>query len=77
VSRYGITCWLIPSIWPETFSFTTHECLATGLPVWAFDLGAQGDSVASHAADRGQGGVLPIPQGPGDLQAMVDAMTGG
>ncbi|AUM74992.1 glycosyltransferase [Paracoccus jeotgali] len=75
VSRYGITCWLIPSIVPETFSFTTHECLATGLPVWAFDLGAQGDSVASHAAERGQGGVLPIPQGPGDLQAMVDSMT--
>lgn len=43
--RYGITCWLIPSIWPETFSYTTHECLATGLPVFAFDIGAQGDAV--------------------------------
>ena len=47
--RYGITCWLIPSIWPETFSYTTHECLATGLPVFAFDIGAQGDAVRKTA----------------------------
>jgi len=46
VHDYGITCWLIPSIWPETFSYTTHECLATGLPVYAFDIGAQGGAVA-------------------------------
>ncbi|TVR49593.1 MAG: glycosyltransferase, partial [Rhodobacteraceae bacterium] len=51
VARYGITHWLIPSIWPETFSFTTHECLATGLPTMAFDLGAQGDAV--RAAENG------------------------
>lgn len=49
--RYGITQWLIPSVWPETFSFTTHEALATRLPVIAFDLGAQGDAV--RAADNG------------------------
>lgn len=45
-ARYGITDWLVPSIWPETFSYTTHEALATGLPVYAFDIGAQGDAVA-------------------------------
>ena len=45
VARYGITHWLIPSIWPETFCFTVHEALATGLPVLAFDLGAQGAAV--------------------------------
>lgn len=59
VKRYGITCWLIPSIWPETFSFTTHECLATGLPVMAFDLGAQGACVAQ--ADNGHVIALPAP----------------
>ena len=42
VERYGITDWLIPSIWPETFSYTTHEALATDLPVHAFDIGGQG-----------------------------------
>lgn len=50
--KYGITCWLIPSVWPETFSFTTHEALASGLPVYAFDLGAQGAAVA--AAENGR-----------------------
>lgn len=43
--HYGVTHWLIPSIWPETFSFTTHEALATGLPVLGFDLGGQGEAL--------------------------------
>jgi GT2 family glycosyltransferase len=46
VARYGIGCWLMPSVWPETFSFTTHEMLATGLPVFCFPLGAQAEAVA-------------------------------
>lgn len=44
--QYQVTRWLIPSIWPETFSFTTHEALSTGLPVHAFHLGAQGGAVS-------------------------------
>ncbi|MBS9715315.1 glycosyltransferase [Pseudohalocynthiibacter aestuariivivens] len=40
-----VSCWLIPSICPETFSFTTHEALATGLPVFCFDFGAQAEAV--------------------------------
>jgi len=51
VRHYGITHWLIPSIWPETFCYTVHEALATGLPVFAFGLGAQGDAV--RAAENG------------------------
>jgi O-antigen biosynthesis protein len=45
--RHAVSCWIVPSIWPETFSFATHEALATGLPVLAFDLGAQGEAVAA------------------------------
>lgn len=51
IARHRIQAWLMPSIVPETFSFTTHEMLATGLPVFAFDLGAQGDAV--RAAPNG------------------------
>ncbi|MEO1554800.1 MAG: glycosyltransferase [Pseudomonadota bacterium] len=58
VARYGITCWLIPSIWPETFSFTTHEALATGMPVFAFNLGAQGEAVSRAVAEGAAGAVL-------------------
>lgn len=46
--RYGVTDWLIPSIWPETFCFTAHEALATGLPVFAFNIGGQGDAVGEE-----------------------------
>lgn len=55
VARYGITDWLIPSVWPETFSYTTHEALSSDLPVHAFDIGAQGAAVADHVAGN------PIP----------------
>lgn len=49
--RYGVAGWLVPAIWPETFSFTTREALATGLPVAGFDLGAQGEAL--NAAPNG------------------------
>ena len=52
---YSIDFWFLPSIWPETFSYTTHECIATELPVFAFDIGAQGDTVRSYS----KGIVLP------------------
>ena len=42
---YDVGLWLIPSVCPETFSFATHEALATGLPVLGFDLGAQGEAL--------------------------------
>jgi GT2 family glycosyltransferase len=45
VARHGIGMWLIPSIWAETFSYVTHESLATGLPCLGFDLGGQGDAL--------------------------------
>lgn len=60
VARYEIGAWLIPSIWPETFSFTTHEVLATGMPVLSFDLGAQGDAVRAALAKGAPGALLPL-----------------
>jgi GT2 family glycosyltransferase len=71
IARYGITCWLIPSIWPETFSYTTHECIATGLPVWSFDLGAQGDAVRAAAARSGLGGTLPLRAGRPPVESLI------
>jgi GT2 family glycosyltransferase/glycosyltransferase involved in cell wall biosynthesis len=46
--RYAINRWFFPSICPETFSFVVRECLATGLPVFAFDLGAQAEALKRH-----------------------------
>ncbi|WP_425074079.1 glycosyltransferase [Sagittula sp. S175] len=59
-ARYGITCWLIPSLWPETFSFTTHEALATGLPVMTFELGGQGEALKAALAHGAEGALLPL-----------------
>ncbi|MBK5932938.1 GT2 family glycosyltransferase [Rhodovulum imhoffii] len=73
--RYGIARWLIPSIWPETFSYTTQEALATGLPVYCFDLGAQAEAV-SHAMSRGApGGLIPFENGEPDLDALFGAIA--
>lgn len=72
VRRYGITCWLVPSIWPETFSYVTQEVLATGLPAYGFDLGAQGEALAQAARARGHGGVLALPEGVPDPEAVLD-----
>lgn len=71
ITRYGITDWLIPSIWPETFSYTTHEAIATGLPVWGFDLGAQGSALRAAS----QGKILPIPGGVPDLGPLFSALA--
>ena len=74
VEKYGITDWLMPSVWPETFSYAIHEAIATGLPVWSFNLGAQGDA-ARHAATRtGQGGVIDIDLQSPNFIHMLDTM---
>jgi len=72
VKRYGISQWLIPSIWPETFSYATHEAVATGLPVWCFDLGAQAEAVAAEAVRSGQGGTIPLEVVREDVTKVLD-----
>jgi glycosyltransferase involved in cell wall biosynthesis len=47
----------MPSVWPETYSFATREALATGLPVFAFDIGAQGEAVRARP-------MAPVPYDP-------------
>lgn len=76
VKRYGIDRWLIPSIWPETFSYAAHEALATALPVWAFDLGAQGAAVAQVATATGKGGVVALRNGEVPVSELLDLMLG-
>lgn len=72
--NYGIDCWLIPSIWPETFCFTIREALATGLPVWCFDLGAQAEALRAAGQDDH---ILPTPSHPDETRAILDRILGG
>ncbi len=46
---------LLPAIWPETYSYILSVALPTGMPVVAFDLGAQGDRLRTYP----NGHVLP------------------
>ncbi|MGQ7793018.1 glycosyltransferase [Faunimonas sp. B44] len=47
--------WL-PSLWPETYSYTLSIALSTGLPVAAFDIGA----IARRLRKAGTGIILPL-----------------
>ena len=46
----------LPSVWPETWSYTLDYAVAAGLPVAAFDLGA----IAERLRAAGQGTLLPL-----------------
>lgn len=73
--RYGLGAWFIPSIWPETFSYTTHEALATGLPVVAFDIGAQAEAIGRATGAGAAGGLIPIRLAD-DAQELLAALQG-
>jgi GT2 family glycosyltransferase/glycosyltransferase involved in cell wall biosynthesis len=47
---------LLPSVWPETWSYTLDEALGAGLEVVAFDLGA----IAQRLRTAGRGTLLPV-----------------
>ena len=48
VKRFNITKFFIPSIWPETFSYTTDEIMQMGYPIIVFDLGAPIERVRNY-----------------------------
>lgn len=68
-ATYGIDRWFIPSIWPETFSYTTREAISTGLPVFCFDLGGQAEGVAPAV----NGHLLPLALAD-DPKALAQAL---
>lgn len=43
-----IDIFLIPSIWPETFSYTTEEIMTIGFPIMCFDIGAPAERVKKY-----------------------------
>jgi len=51
IQEHDIDVFLIPSIWPETFSYTTQEIIMMELPLMVFDLGAPAERVKKY--DKG------------------------
>jgi len=52
VKSKNITQFLIPSIWPETFSYTTEEVMQMGYPLTVFNLGAPAERVQDYKLGR-------------------------
>lgn len=48
LSKYDIDIVFIPSVWPETFSYTTSEAISTGVPVACYNLGAPAERVSGY-----------------------------
>ena len=46
--KNDIDIYFIPSIWPETFSFTTEEAIKMDIPVACFDIGAPAERVVVY-----------------------------
>lgn len=63
----GVDVFFIPSICPETFSYTTSEILSMGYPVAVFDLGAPAERVRRH----GKGLVIPKGADTSDIFAAL------
>ena len=51
VEKYDIDIFIMPSIWPETFSYTTQEIILMEKPIICFNLGAQAERVSKY--DKG------------------------
>jgi glycosyltransferase involved in cell wall biosynthesis len=48
IEKLGINVILIPSIWPETFSYVTSEMVLLGMPVACFNIGAPAERIRSY-----------------------------
>jgi hypothetical protein len=48
LNSIDVKCFLMLSIWPETFSYTTHEMMATGVPIISFNVGAQAEFISAY-----------------------------
>lgn len=69
VEKNGINAILAASIVPETFGYTISEAMKMGLPVVAFDIGAQGHRVKQYEL----GEVVPLDSSPEAILAALQS----
>lgn len=69
LSHEGINVILMPTIVPETFSYTISEAMKMGLPIVAFDIGAQGNRVKHYELGK----VIPLGSSPEVILAAIQS----
>lgn len=72
LNRHKIHMVLMLSVWPETFSYVTHELIKLGVPLLSFDVGAQGDAIAKYSLGR----TVPLGAGGDVLLDCIDSFWG-
>ena len=65
---------ILPSIWPESYAMVVDECLATGLPVVAFNSGAVGDRLGFWTVGEL---VSPTEGADGLARGALEVLAGG
>ena len=71
LQEVGAHAAFLPSVWPETYSYTLSIALESGLPVFAFDLGAMGERLRKLERRT----LLPV-EAMHDAQRINDALIG-
>lgn len=67
LSYRGINVILMASVVPETFSYTISEAMEMGLPIVAFDIGAQGARIKNYEFGK----VIPLNSTPDIIIAAI------
>jgi FkbM family methyltransferase len=69
VERSGINVIFMATIVPETFSYTISEAMEMGLPIVAFDIGAQGNRLKDYVLGK----VIPLGASPQTMFAAMES----
>ncbi len=70
INRNKIHVALMASVYPETFSYVTHELMQLGVPIICFDLGAQAEAIRNYE----KGCVIPLKT-PDELLARIEEFS--
>jgi glycosyltransferase involved in cell wall biosynthesis len=70
INREGINVILMPTVVPETFSYTISEAIKMGLPIVAFDIGAQGTRLKQYELGK----VVPLNASSGEILAAIQSV---
>ncbi|WP_396956958.1 hypothetical protein [Nitrosomonas sp.] len=68
LTRHQVHMGLMLSIWPETFSYVTHELIKFRVPLFSFAMGAQGDAVGAYEL----GCIHPLVEGMELLSILLE-----